>query len=59
LLTQPRTWTHTGWLPVLVENRAYRGSIFANPCNDSKLTTILLKDSAHLQQEDTLHAQIQ
>jgi len=47
---------HTGWLPVLAKS-GYRGSIFANPAT-IELTTILLKDSAHLQQEDTLHAQI-
>src|ERR1700687_2534702 len=47
---------HTGWLPVLVKS-GYRGSIFANPAT-IELATILLKDSAHLQQEDTLHAQI-
>ena len=47
---------HTGWLPVLVKS-GYRGPIFANPAT-IELTTILLKDSAHLQQEDTLHARI-
>ena len=47
---------HTGWLPVLVKS-GYRGPVFANPAT-IELTTILLKDSAHLQQEDTLHAQI-
>src|SRR2546429_1804165 len=47
---------HTGWLPVLVK-LGYRGPIFANPAT-IELTTILLKDSAHLQQEDTLHARI-
>jgi metallo-beta-lactamase family protein len=45
---------HTGWLPVLVKD-GYRGPIFANPATID-LTTILLKDSAHLQEEDTLHA---
>lgn len=45
---------HTGWLPVLVKD-GYRGPIFANPATID-LTGILLKDSAHLQQEDTLHA---
>ncbi|MGB2589961.1 MAG: MBL fold metallo-hydrolase [Candidatus Acidiferrum sp.] len=45
---------HTGWLPVLVKN-GYRGPIFANPATID-LTGILLKDSAHLQEEDTLHA---
>src|SRR5436309_3294242 len=47
---------HTGWLPVLAKS-GYRGAIFANPAT-IELTTILLKDSAHLQQEDTLHARI-
>jgi metallo-beta-lactamase family protein len=46
---------HTGWLPVLVK-AGYKGPIFANqPTID--LTTILLKDSAHLQEEDALNAQ--
>ncbi len=45
---------HTGWLPVLVKS-GYRGPIFANPAT-IELTTILLKDSAHIQEEDTLHA---
>jgi metallo-beta-lactamase family protein len=47
---------HTGWLPVLVKY-GFRGPIFANPAT-IELTTILLKDSAYLQQEDTLHARI-
>jgi metallo-beta-lactamase family protein len=47
---------HTGWLPVLVKS-GYRGLIYANPAT-VELTTILLKDSAHLQEEDTLHARI-
>jgi len=46
---------HTGWLPVLVK-AGYRGPIYANPAT-IELTTLLLKDSAHLQEEDTLHAQ--
>jgi metallo-beta-lactamase family protein len=35
----------------------YRGPIYANPATID-LTTILLKDSAHLQEEDLLHARI-
>lgn len=46
---------HTGWLPVLVKD-GYRGPIFANPATID-LTALLLKDSAHLREEDTLHAQ--
>jgi metallo-beta-lactamase family protein len=45
---------HTGWLPVLVKD-GYRGPIFANPATID-LTGILLKDSAHLQEEEALHA---
>ena len=45
---------HTGWLPVLVK-AGYRGPIYANPATID-LTTILLKDSAHLQEEDAEHA---
>jgi len=45
---------HTGWLPVLVRD-GYRGPIFANPAT-IELTEILLKDSAHLQEEETAHA---
>ncbi len=48
---------HSGWLPVLVKS-GYRGPIYANPAT-IELTTILLKDSAHLQEEDLLHARIQ
>jgi metallo-beta-lactamase family protein len=47
---------HTGWLPVLVKS-GYRGPIYANPAT-IELTTILMKDSAHLQEEDLLHARI-
>src|SRR5277367_4050553 len=47
---------HTGWLPVLVKD-GYRGPIFANPATID-LTEILLKDSAHLQEEDALHAKL-
>src|SRR5277367_2338804 len=46
---------HTGWLPVLVK-AGYAGPIYANPAT-IELTTILLKDSAHIQEEDALHAQ--
>jgi metallo-beta-lactamase family protein len=46
---------HTGWLPVLVAAR-FQGPIYANAAT-IELTEILLKDSAHLQQEDALHAQ--
>ena len=46
---------HTGWLPVLVRE-GYRGAICANPAT-IELTEILLKDSAHLQEEETAHAQ--
>jgi metallo-beta-lactamase family protein len=46
---------HTGWLPVLVK-AGYHGPIFANPAT-IELTTILLNDSAHIQEEDALHAQ--
>ena len=45
---------HTGWLPVLSKS-GYRGPIFANPAS-IELATLLLKDSAHLQQEDERHA---
>jgi metallo-beta-lactamase family protein len=45
---------HTGWLPVLLKD-GYRGPIFANPAT-IELTEILLKDSAHLQEEETEHA---
>lgn len=46
---------HTGLLPRLVSD-GYRGPIFANPAT-IELATLLLKDSAHLQEEDSLHAQ--
>jgi metallo-beta-lactamase family protein len=46
---------HTGWLPVLVKE-GYSGPIYANPATID-LTALLLKDSAHLQEEDALHAQ--
>jgi len=47
---------HTGWLPVVVRD-GYRGPIFANPAT-IELTEILLKDSAHLQEEETERAKI-
>jgi metallo-beta-lactamase family protein len=42
---------HTGWLPVLVRD-GYRKTIFANPAT-IELTALLLKDSGHLQEEET------
>lgn len=45
---------HTGWLPCLVRD-GYRNSILANPAT-IELTSILLKDSGHLQEEETAHA---
>jgi metallo-beta-lactamase family protein len=45
---------HTGLLPRIVKS-GYRGPIYANPAT-IELTTLLLKDSAHLQEEDALHA---
>jgi metallo-beta-lactamase family protein len=47
---------HTGWLPVLVRD-GYPGPIFANPAT-IELTEILLKDSAHLQEEETERAKV-
>ena len=41
---------HTGWLPCLVRD-GYRGSLYADQ-STIELTTISLKDAAHLQQED-------
>ena len=46
---------HTGWLPVLVRD-GYRHSIFANPAT-IELANLLLKDSGHLQEEETQDAQ--
>ena len=45
---------HTGWLPVLVRD-GYRKTIFANPAT-IELTGLLLKDSGHLQEEETQDA---
>lgn len=45
---------HTGWLPRLVRS-GYRGPIFANPAT-IELTELLLRDAAHLQEEDAEHA---
>ena len=45
---------HTGWLPVLVRS-GFRGPIYANPAT-IELSELLLKDSAHLQEEDTERA---
>jgi len=45
---------HTGWLPRLVAS-GYAGPIYANQAT-IELSTILLKDSAHLQEEDAEHA---
>ncbi|HTZ47026.1 MAG TPA: MBL fold metallo-hydrolase [Verrucomicrobiae bacterium] len=46
---------HTGWLPVLVRD-GYNKAIFANPAT-IELTGLLLKDSGHLQEEETEDAQ--
>jgi metallo-beta-lactamase family protein len=45
---------HTGWLPVLVRD-GYRRAIYANPAT-IELTGLLLKDSGHLQEEETQDA---
>jgi metallo-beta-lactamase family protein len=46
---------HTGWLPVLVKG-GYHKTIFANPATID-LVGLLLKDSGHLQEEETQDAQ--
>jgi metallo-beta-lactamase family protein len=46
---------HTGWLPVLVRD-GYNRPIYANPAT-IELTSILLKDSGHLQEEEAEDAQ--
>jgi len=45
---------HTGWLPVLVRD-GFRRPIFANPAT-IELTELLVKDSGHLQEEETANA---
>jgi len=45
---------HTGWLPVVVRD-GFRKPIFANPAT-IELTELLLKDSGHLQEEETADA---
>jgi len=45
---------HTGWLPVLVK-QGYSKTIYANSAT-MELTGILLRDSAHLQEEDSERA---
>jgi metallo-beta-lactamase family protein len=45
---------HTGWLPVLVRD-GFRKPIFANPAT-IELAELLLKDSGHLQEEETADA---
>ena len=46
---------HTGYIPRLVKN-GFRGPFFCNPATH-ELCTILLLDSAHLQEEDAMFAQ--
>ena len=46
---------HTGWLPCLVRD-GYKKPIYANPAT-IELTSLSLKDSAHLQEEDSQRAQ--
>src|SRR5271169_3700089 len=46
---------HTGYIPRLVKN-GFRGPFYCNPATH-ELCTILLLDSAHLQEEDALFAQ--
>ena len=46
---------HGGWLPCLVRD-GYKNSIYANPATID-LATLSLKDSAHLQEEDSQRAQ--
>jgi metallo-beta-lactamase family protein len=46
---------HTGYIPRLVKN-GFRGPFYCNPATH-ELCTILLLDSAHLQEEDAMFAQ--
>ncbi|HEX6370543.1 MAG TPA: MBL fold metallo-hydrolase [Longimicrobium sp.] len=41
---------HSGWLPVLVRE-GFRGPVFCSPAT-ADLTAVLLRDSAHLQEEE-------
>jgi metallo-beta-lactamase family protein len=45
---------HSGWLPVLVR-QGYRGPVFTNAATRD-LAEVLLRDSAHLQEEDARRA---
>jgi metallo-beta-lactamase family protein len=45
---------HTGYLPVLVRE-GFRGPVFCTPPT-ADLTAVLLRDSAHLQEEEAEHA---
>jgi metallo-beta-lactamase family protein len=45
---------HSGWLPVLVR-QGYRGPVFSNAATRD-LAAVLLRDSAHLQEEDARRA---
>lgn len=45
---------HAGWLPCLTRD-GYKGKIYANPAT-IELTTLSLKDSGHLQEEDAERA---
>jgi metallo-beta-lactamase family protein len=45
---------HSGWLPALIKH-GWRGPIFATPAT-AELAAVLLRDSAHLQEEDARRA---
>jgi metallo-beta-lactamase family protein len=45
---------HSGWLPVLAA-RGYRGPVYASPAT-CDLAEVLLRDAAHLQEEDARRA---